>query len=842
MRFPSNSLHTTLLGISVAASALVNSLASAQWVTYVNETSTRLSVASSLVVNDNLEKDFMWADFDHDGDTDLVCVRKFPGSIQGGFRDILMMNENGVLVDRTVEYGSAADAAGSSGMLDAANDRDVKAYDVDNDGWVDLITATTMSDQVSTMLGQPRVYRNLGNNAGGAWQGFRFEDGRIPQLYSATGAASNPRFCDAAIGDFTGDGFVDIFFTDYDTPETSGTVCIDLNQDGDTSDTGECQQSPGETAANDFNNKFLINQGAANPGYFTDTTTSRMNTTQLAAAFGNSALAADMNGDGKLDVVRVNTLTGGQDVATIYSRPDGLGTSFLGPDQAVAGAPYFIDHGDLNGDGKLDLLVVDDGQDKVLINTGNGTDGFANFTAYTISDSLSEFGNTTRLADLDNDGKLDAIITDVDADLPSFCPSSGRRTHIYHNTGVVGGLLLDEQGLLFPTANQSALFDAAVFDIDGNGWLDIVVGRCGGIDVFMNRPPIYLTFSYPSGRPASVNPNTANSFPVTITVTGGGFVVAGTEIMHVSTDGGGSYGAYPLVSTGAGTYTATFPSVSCGDNLRYYLAATLSNGGPTTDPVIAPATFYTAPVLTASNTIVAESFEGDVSSWGIANDASVTAGAWIAGVPVGTSQGGLTASPATDATAGSGTKCFMTGLGVAGGIASSQDLDGGPTTLTSPLLNLASATSAQVSMAVWFFCDDIVTTPAQADVVRIEVSNGGAWVLMEEIRSNLSWAVKTYNVGSFVSLNSTVQVRVVAKDNPNDSISEVGLDEFMVSVAECISTPACPSDLNGDGAIDAADLATLLGSWGGAKNDLDGDGVVAASDLAMMLGSWGACP
>ncbi|MFZ9882025.1 MAG: FG-GAP repeat domain-containing protein, partial [Phycisphaerales bacterium] len=421
----------TLIGLGTLAFAVAS--ASAQWVTYVNETSTRLVAASSLLVNDNLEKDFAWGDFDQDGDQDVVCMRKFPGSIQGGFRDILFMNEGGILVDRTQEYGSAADVSGSLGMLDACNDRDVKAVDVNNDGWLDLVTATTMSDQVSTMLGQPRVYINMKADSLGNWRGFRFEDSRIPQLFAMSGAVANPRFCDAAIADFTGDGYVDIFYTDYDTPETSGTICIDLNADGDTADAGECQQSPGETGTNDFNNKFLVNQGAANPGFFTDTTTTRMTAAQLDSAFGNAALAADLNGDGKMDVVRVNTLTGGQNVATIYSKADGLGNSFNGPDQAVAGSPYNLDNADLNGDGRMDLVVVDDGQDKVLINTGNGADGYADFTAYTIADSLSEFGNTTRVADLDNDGKPDVIICDVDADLGPFCPSSGRFTKIYRN-------------------------------------------------------------------------------------------------------------------------------------------------------------------------------------------------------------------------------------------------------------------------------------------------------------------------------------------------------------------------------------------------------------------------
>ena len=149
--------------VFIASIAVPASLASAQstWVNYVNESSSRIVASPSLIGPDNLEKDFGWGDFDQDGDIDIACMRKFPGSIQGGFRDILFMNEGGVLVDRTVEFGSAADVAGSAGMLDACNDRDVKAVDVDNDGWLDLVTATTMSDNVSTLLGQPRVYLSL---------------------------------------------------------------------------------------------------------------------------------------------------------------------------------------------------------------------------------------------------------------------------------------------------------------------------------------------------------------------------------------------------------------------------------------------------------------------------------------------------------------------------------------------------------------------------------------------------------------------------------------------------------------------------------------------------------
>jgi hypothetical protein len=839
MRFFKHNGTAALIGL--AAAAVAAAPVSAQWVNYVNETATRLVASPSLLVNDNLEKDFGWGDFDQDGDVDLACMRKFPGSIQGGFRDILFMNENGVLVDRTAEYGSTADVGGSFGMLDPVNDRDVKVVDVDNDGWLDLVTATTMSDHVSTLLGQPRVYRNLGDDAGGNWRGFRFEDNRIPQLFAMNGTAANPRFCDLAVGDFNGDGFVDLFYTDYDTPETSGTICIDLNADGDTSDAGECQQSPGETASLDFNNKLLYNLGAANPGYFVDTTTTKMTAAQLASAFGNAAAGADLNGDGKLDVVRINTLTGGQDVATMYSKADGLGNSFDGPDQAVAGAPYNLDVGDLNNDGRLDLVIVDDGQDKILINTGNGADGFANFTAYTIAASPSEFGNAVRIVDLDNDGLQDVIVCDVDADLGPFCPSSGRTTKIWRNTGVVGSNMLSNQSTIIPTASISSVFDIATLDIDGNGWKDMVIGRCGGIEVYMNRPPVSLSFTYPSGRPSSLNPDSTNSFAVNVSIMGGGSVVAGTAKLYVSTNGS-AYAAFPLTATGSNAYTATFPDVDCGDVVRYYLGATLSNGGPSFDPATAPTLFFSAPVITGTAVAVTENFEGDVSAWGVAADATVTAGGWTCVVPVGAANAGVASAPSADATPGSGTKCFITGQGAAGGTASSQDLDGGPVTLTSPAYNLAAASGASVSMKLWYYCDDTTTTPTQADKLRVEVSNGGAWVLMEEISANLQWVTKTYDLGSYVTLNSTVRVRVIATDNPNNSITEAGLDDLVISVTECVSAPSCPSDLDGDGTVAAGDLATLLGGWGGSSYDLDGDGTVGASDLAVVLSSWGACP
>jgi plastocyanin len=51
---------------------------------------------------------------------------------------------------------------------------------------------------------------------------------------------------------------------------------------------------------------------------------------------------------------------------------------------------------------------------------------------------------------------------------------------------------------------------------------------------------------------------------------------------------------------------------------------------------------------------------------------------------------------------------------------------------------------------------------------------------------------------------------------------------------------ANPADIDGDGAVNAADLATLLNSWGakGGAADIDRNGSVDAADLAVLLGAW----
>ena len=131
-----------------------------------------------------------------------------------------LMNRAGVLRDETAQFASASDVIGDMGFLTPTNDRDVVVADVDGDGWLDVVTATTLSDGKPKHLSHPRVYVNQREDGSGNWLGLRHEDARIPQLLTTGGLAVAPRFCDVAAGDLTGDGFPDLHFVDYDGTQT----------------------------------------------------------------------------------------------------------------------------------------------------------------------------------------------------------------------------------------------------------------------------------------------------------------------------------------------------------------------------------------------------------------------------------------------------------------------------------------------------------------------------------------------------------------------------------------------------------------------------------------------
>jgi hypothetical protein len=469
------------------AAALSGSVRAEPWITFNNETSSRLDVAPGLGSADPDEKAYAWGDVDRDGDVDLVVARKQPWTTAGKRPNVLLLNDNGMLRDYTAAFASASDVAGDSGFLTPTNDRDVILVDVDRDSWLDIVTAPTISPGDPQHIGHPRIYRNLG--CGGPcspatpWLGFRYESTRIPALLTWEGGEEgfNPCFCSVAAGDATGDGYPDLWFSDY----ASG-----------------CDER--------FHDRLLVNRGSSQPGYFVDETLLRFIDDSAngpsfpRVVFGASGAIVDLNGDGRADVVRQDTSS----VGLAFNDP-AAPTFYDLFSTPYTGGAYFTSAADLNNDGMVDLVVSDDGGDRFLLNSGNEPSGAANFMSFAFtfvhegpgSPAIDQgFGGNSVIVDLDRNGWQDVLVTDVDVDIPGC----GRRLQIYRNTGVTSGQIvqLREETSGFscnlpggspscfvtgiPADELEGVHDVAVFDINGDLDLDLVLGRCSGTDVWIN--------------------------------------------------------------------------------------------------------------------------------------------------------------------------------------------------------------------------------------------------------------------------------------------------------------------------------------------------------------------
>lgn len=424
------------------------------WLTFVDETATRLVADPEVGVDDVREKDIVSGDVDKDGDDDLVVVRKIPFTNAGGFRNVLFMNENGVMTDRTATL--------APDFLDATDDREVELADVDGDTWLDIITAGTFGEQ-------PRILMNLGLDGGGVWQGFEYQPDRLPVLESPTG--NGPKFCGLGVGDVTGNGRPDLYFTDYE---------------------------------NDMEDKLLINDGS---GFFTDETAARFNDPAMVQSqFGTDADIADVNGDGFLDIIKDNAIGSGTglhaagprdgelqggtvpSVTILYN--DGTG-NFTSMDVPYAEAPYMVEPADFTQDGRLDLFVVDDSQDQYLVNTGNDPQGHAQFDASFAGPSPNTvgFGGNVKFTDLDRDGILDILVADVDTDA-SGC---SRQLVILQGQGTPPDIHYgDPLGGASRAWTPNGTFDVEALHINNDPALDLWIGTCDGTLIFMGVAPDWI--------------------------------------------------------------------------------------------------------------------------------------------------------------------------------------------------------------------------------------------------------------------------------------------------------------------------------------------------------------
>jgi hypothetical protein len=477
----------TILSAALAATVLSGGVAAQDYDNmWVKFSESPGSLSAGVISSNNIETDVAWADLDKNGYTDVVVVRKQPFTTLGKRTNVLLMNYAGVLTDMTATLANtSSDVPGDLGFNTPTNDRDVVITDVDGDTWLDVVTATTMSMGDPKHLGHPRVYMNLGEDGGGNWLGLDFQDARMPQLlHFGNGQAHNPRFCSVAAGDLNGSGVPDLYFGDYDGSEFGFT----------------------QPSSEDLNDRLLVNDGS---GFFTDESQSRMTSQMLLSAFGMSVVIDDMNGDGTLDVIKDTALNAPQYTAISYNNllgtgVEGMFNSFDNTDVG-SGAPYHTETGDLNADGRLDIITTDDQQDRYRVNLGNDALDRAEFSGgagghtyqYVQGGDLGLAGNNL-IVDLNNDGWGDAVYADIDVDIPD-----SNRMHIFHNAGpqdgtAVGGIptLREEFGdhggnwigaKGLRNGDLQGVHDFVATDLNNDGLIDLVLSRIAGTEVWLQE-------------------------------------------------------------------------------------------------------------------------------------------------------------------------------------------------------------------------------------------------------------------------------------------------------------------------------------------------------------------
>jgi len=125
---------------------------------------------------------------------------------------------------------------------------------------------------------------------------------------------------------------------------------------------------------------------------------------------GNGLFAADVNGDGKPDIVAVGFISSvGFGVSVLLGNGDGSFHAAPGPPRVVSGANHRTQAGalaDFNGDGTPDLAVVNTDGLTILLGNGDGT--------FVPSGPLIESGDNVDVlaaGDFNGDGKMDLVTT-----------------------------------------------------------------------------------------------------------------------------------------------------------------------------------------------------------------------------------------------------------------------------------------------------------------------------------------------------------------------------------------------------------------------------------------------
>ncbi|RZL07162.1 MAG: VCBS repeat-containing protein, partial [Hymenobacter sp.] len=175
-----------------------------------------------------------------------------------------------------------------------------------------------------------------------------------------------------------------------------------------------------------------------------------------ASGYPQGVAAADLNGDGRADLVVANSNT--NTLGVLLAQANGT----FGAVTTYAAGTYTsrVAIGDVNGDGRPDLVATGTRSNNLLVLLGTGTGSFNAAVGYPTGNGAADVA----LADINGDGRLDAVVANSDANTVSV-------------------LLGQANGTLGSITNYSAGYTpyrVGLADIDADGRLDLVVLALNG--------------------------------------------------------------------------------------------------------------------------------------------------------------------------------------------------------------------------------------------------------------------------------------------------------------------------------------------------------------------------